>query len=375
MKKLLSVVLAIMMIAAALPLAFASETIIEPYERISVTASASDNPVLKFVPAETKTYIVTSYADYLTDPRVIIYDATCEESYEIEDGKVFNFCEKYEFVAGHEYYLTVATAEDTEATFDVALECIHVFVDGNCVDCEIVCDHEIDLNEFPACMCGMEADYTEINLGATLNTEAEEFSPVWYRFTPDEDVTAVFYSNVSDADVDTCGSVYDSEGEYLVGADDFLDTDFVIFYDFVAGETYYLKAEAYSDASELEVSLVVAKHTTDDGEEHDVILEDGTYGTCQEIVYTAGVFCAECDSYIVGHTENGYGSCSDDDGNRFCDYCGKFVMPDIFEIIIFLSDYIDFDVIMKLYDFVMRVINFFKAFFPFELSGVLGFLS
>ena len=50
-------------------------------------------------------------------------------------------------------------------------------------------------------------------------------------------------------------------------------------------------------------------------------------------------------------------------------------MPDIFEIIIFLSDYIDFDVIMKLYDFVMRVINFFKAFFPFELSGVLGFLS
>ena len=380
MKKVLAIILAIVMIATTLPLVFASEEAIEPYKVITVTASLTENPVMKFVPDATKTYIVTSYAVSPVDPCVTIYDATCDEEVVFDDNKLYNFCAKYEFVEGHEYYFTLSTMSDEAESFDFALECTHMFVDGICVDCDKICNHEVDLNEFPACECGAVVDCGEIELGATLNADLDGVTPVWFSFTPDEDVSAVFFSNVSDGGYDACAAVYDSYGEVLESGDDFIDTDFVIFCDFAAGETYYLKADTFSGEHGIEISLVAAKHTTDAGEEHDVYLVSDSYGTCQDTIYTDGIFCDECDAYIFGHEENGTGSCYDENGDRFCEYCGKFIMPDILEIIFFLSDYIDLEILMKVVDlftrvtdFFTRVSDFFKSFVPSFIPSFLPF--
>ena len=106
-----------------------------------------------------------------------------------------------------------------------------------------------------------------------------------------------------------------------------------------------------------DVMLTKAVHTADDGSEHDVEYHDWYYGTCQEITYTEGIYCPECDEYIEGHLEDGYGYHEDWDYDGMCDYCGESLQGESLIDIIF--DFLDefLAALQGIFDFIIELLD------------------
>ena len=314
------------MIVTTMPFAFASEMEIEPFVPVTVTVSESINPVFKFVPKVTASYYLTSYAGDASDPYASIEFGN--ETLIIDDeNDSRNFREKLEFTEGTEYYITIFTYEEEEATFDVVLECAHKYVDATCKNCGRVCNHEIEGMKFNSCECRKVSKCPEIKLGDEIDYTFDCFNPLWYRFTPDEDVTAVLYSDVFNDEnhYDVSAEIYNADGDRLVYNDDRFDSyDFVLFYTFEAGETYFFQINSYYEDLDIDLFFVLAQHTAADGEVHDVVIvPENDNAICGESIYSESVYCAECDCYFVGHNEIGYVDHIDDNGDYYCDYnCG-----------------------------------------------------
>lgn len=327
MKKILSTILVIFMIATITPFAYANDyTDIEPLKPVTVTASTEENPTFRFVAEETKSYKVTSYAPEEIDPYCIIESDNGDETLQIDDTNgSWNFAERFEFEAGNVYYLTIYTNNEEEATFEFVLECAHEWVEDVCVDCEKVCDHNTENSAIMTCECGKVSNAPVITLGETkVITEMVDYAV--YKFVPQEDVTAIFSSNVysEEFEYDVSASIYDEYGNVIENNDDFGGTlDFLILYEFTAGETYFLRVDTFYEGIDVEFSLVPAIHTTADGEEHPLVYVEETFGTCVEVGYSEAIYCEECEEYIVGHEEGEYGFCEDSDWDDICDYCGE----------------------------------------------------
>ena len=335
MKKALSIILAILMITASIPFAFAAETVIKPFEPVSVTVSETKSTVLKFVPEKTAKYYVVSYAADDVDPYAIIEDVANNDILTIDDTEDdYNFFAKYEFVAGNVYYITVCSYSEGTATFDVVLECVHTFEEDVCTTCEMVCDHTTEGKRFNTCECGKESDCRAIAIGYKINTIVDASKPVWYRFVPDEDVSAVLYSDVYDYEAvsgfDVSAKIFNADGDEVAYNDDCCGSyDFAVFYTFEAGEAYYLEISSYYEELEVDFFFVLAQHTTEDGEVHDVVfVPSNSNDVCLGAVYTDGVYCAECDYYFIGHEETDNRFCCDDDLDNYCDYCGEYMGTD-----------------------------------------------
>ena len=195
--KFTSIILSIIMIFSLMSVAVsAAEVEIKPFEPVTVTASIDNTTVLKFVPAETKTLLVKSYADEDVDPYCVI-SIDGEEVYMMDDSRgSTNFEEKYEFEAGIVYYLTISTYSDEDAVFDIVLECCHKWNDNICEDCGKVCTHETEGTKFSTCECGQYSTAEMINLGDTVNKTFQGDDPIVMKFIPEEDVAAILYSNV-----------------------------------------------------------------------------------------------------------------------------------------------------------------------------------
>ena len=323
-KKLTAIILSVVMLFAVMSVAVSAEAMaITPNKRISVTASYENPTTFTFVTEKTKAYIVTSYADDDVDPYCEIN--TQNESFAIDDStNSTNFAEKFVFEAGVEYTLIIATYSEEDATFDIALECAHEWDEDTCVDCGKVCDHDAENARFKTCECGKVSLTAAIELGVTEDVTANGVEPIVRKFVPEEDVAAVLYSDVCSNDImyDAYVTIFNASGDKLADNDDFNDSfNFVLWYEFEAGETYYIEVVTYYENLSFSFSLVKAAHTADDGAEHDVVFTEYQSGTCQEPYYTEGLYCAECDIYFAGHTEDGYGDCWDDDEDGYCDTC------------------------------------------------------
>ena len=329
-KKFSAILLSVVMLFSVLSVAVSAETVeITPYERITVTASMTNNPTFKFVPEETNTYVVTSYAEDDADP--FAYIATEYDTVMIDDDNAKNFAAKLEFEAGVEYIITIGAYSDADVTFDIALECFHKWDEDTCVTCEKVCTHETEGTKFNACECGKESNADIIELGETVDITFNGLAPVVVKFVPEEDVAAILYSDllVNDVMYDAGATIYNAAGEELAYNDDFNGSlNFVIWYEFEAGETYYFEINTYYEDLSCSFSFVKAVHTADDGCEHDIVYTDYQSGTCQELSYTDGIYCAECDIYFAGHFEDGYGFCWDEDEDGICDVCGDGTIYD-----------------------------------------------
>ncbi len=325
-KKLLSIILSLVMLLSVLSVtASAADNVLKPYERVSVTASESTNPVFTFVSEETVTYKLTSYAPDEIDPYCYVQteDGEVDETFDDSDFG-YNFSDEFEFEAGVVYYITVLTYSEEEATFDIALNCVHKWDENTCEYCKKVCDHDVNSTGFMTCECGKVSETPVIELGETV-TVFDMTGDYAVKFIPDEDVTAILSSNVytEESQYDVSAKIYDSEYEEIASNDDFADSyDFVILYEFTAGETYFFKIHTYYEGLDVVFSLERAVHTTDAGEEHALVYVDATWGSCVEHEYSEGLYCEECDEYILGHIEGDYGFCQDDDWDGFCDFCG-----------------------------------------------------
>ena len=95
-KKLLSIFLSILMIFSLMSVAVSAAAIeIEPYTPVSVTVLSKSSVVFRFVPEETKTYIVTSFATGDIDPYCEI-ESVNDSIYIDDSAGSCNFAEKIE---------------------------------------------------------------------------------------------------------------------------------------------------------------------------------------------------------------------------------------------------------------------------------------
>ncbi len=374
MKKILAIILTLTMLLSAFTVmaSAAGEQIITPYEKVEVTASVSLNPVLKFVPEETRTYIVKSFADDSVDPYCYIESENGDMYAEFDDSTSdCNFSQEFEFEAGVVYYITIFTYSEEESTFEFALECPHMWDDDTCVNCSKVCDHDTTGKLFDTCDCGTNSLCKEIKLGETLTVACDEAKSFFVKFIPEEDTVAMLrsYVDTDENDYDVAATIFNSDGEELIYNDDFGATfDFFIWYEFTAGETYYFEITSFYDGLDVVFALEKPVHTTEDGEEHTLVYKSETIGTYHEYTVYEGAYCEECGEYIIGgelmEVVTGH---YDDDDDGYCDECGEEYVEDSddnFED----DDYEDDDTDGGIFQFFYNIILYIKVFFQILFS-------
>lgn len=346
-RKFIAIILTMVMLVSisAIAVSASYEASISENETVTVTVAYEDGCTLKFVPTEDKTLALTS--DY--EETLILCILTDENSDFLEFSPTSIADRRlnlvYAFEAGKTYYFEINAYTEETVTFDVTLGCAHSYTDGVCDNCGNECDHSYEYNLVKLCDCGYAYGGEDIYCDETVAISAETPESV-FRFIPEESGNYIFRSDAPDGDP----MAYLFWGNAcLADNDDFSDSyDFLVFCELTAGETYYFYVENYM-GSDFEVSLAKAVHTLDDGTEHEVeFYETDYYATCQEIVYTDGIYCPECDEYIEGHLEYGYGYCEDNDFDDYCDYCGESMYISDFDSIV--------DIFFQLiYEFIVAV--------------------
>ena len=126
--------------------------------------------------------------------------------------------------------------------------------------------------------------------------------------------------------------IYNEMGENLASNDDFGDSmDFIIWYEFVAGGTYYFEINTFYDNSDVEFSFVDAVHTADDGSEHPLVYTDEECGTCED--YDGDDICDYCGEPMYE---------DEDTTDDTCEDCGMVHINFFSEIICFFTRIINF---------------------------------
>ncbi len=358
-KKLFAIVMSLLMFISVSVISASAEDepaeyTITPFTNLTVTVSANDDAIIRFVPEETKTYIFTSYSES-SDPYCSIVNNAGEGESADDSARDLNFALRFEFVAGETYYLYVSDYSEEPVTYDVKLECAHLWTDGVCDNCDKVCDHQTEDRMFNTCECGAVCECEDIELGDTVKIEINNNS-AYFKFVPEEDGAYIISSS---SEFDSYCYLYDSQYEELNYSDDYAGTyDFMLYDYYEAGNVYFFLISAYEDVASFDVTLSKAVHTVE-GAEHELEYTEYTYGNCQMIEYTEGLYCAECDEYISGHIEIGYGIHEDFDMDNKCDICGEVMFEEP-------------SLLYMLGGFVITALNFFKNFFltVFTLFGI-----
>lgn len=95
----------------------------------------------------------------------------------------------------------------------------------------------------------------DIEVGETkLVAPFDDYRYFVYRFAPEADVNADFFSNCN-GNPDTYAELYDSNGDFIMSNDDSNGLDFKVSYHFEAGQVYYLAARPYSGQDEFYVTF------------------------------------------------------------------------------------------------------------------------
>ncbi len=278
MKKLLSIVLAVVMALSA----------------VSVTALASDDyadfdgtitlgetrPVnlpgltqyskyvfIRFIPEKDGWYALSSDSreNDDCDPYVELYtnlDGAYVAKNDDADSDTSDFYLEYYFEAGTTYYFCMGNYRGA-TVWDITLECLHAaYSDGKCASCGVECNHVKTDNMFGSCPCGKEFDGDVITLTDgkfEADVECEDGEDVFIKFAPAE--TGIFRaqsdsSGYTEEIPDPYCNVYDSQGNLVAYHDDISvveneeNYDFDLVYQFEAGENYFIALADYQAGKE-----------------------------------------------------------------------------------------------------------------------------
>lgn len=330
-KKFISITLSILLVFSLLVLPVSAEDLFDDTVELAlgekITFDFTDDvweKYIKFVADKTMTVSVSSETADEKDPYCMVFDADGVDIASADDSDTgYDFICKFEVTEGETYYILVAVYDFETATTVVSLDCGHAYTDGICDDCGDECTHEV-LNAFGVCDCG--SVFGGIILEPGEVTVTYEGADLYYKFVPEEDGIYVVKSH-ADEDADPYCELYSAEGEFLDVADDSAeDYNFTLFYEFTAGEVYYFLIYDYNETAEWKMTLENAVHTTEDNEEHVLIIVEEFLGSCVEMSYSKGLYCPECDVYVAGHEELGYSFHFDFDEDDLCDYCGTEIV-------------------------------------------------
>lgn len=335
MKKVLSVILSVLLVASAFAFSVSAEDFF--YEitygeaaEINVPSvfETEDYVYVKFVPEADGRYIFKVYAE---DP----YNADCdifdEELQSLEQEVTYNTDDECSscatcFTAGVTYYFAVFNYGEGTQPFTMKIECAHIFADGVCETCGFVCDHSTAY-EMGSCLCGEKFLGTVLETGVsyTLDMAANNNESYWCSFTPEE--TGAYTIKTTDAEYSMC-YLHNADGEYLGCYDDYSNVekvhykDCIMIYGLEAGQTYYYELSCAQENSVFEVEINKATHTTLLNKVHYVEYVFETYSTCNEHGYSDGIYCPDCDKYLWGHEEYELEDHYDYEDDGICDDCG-----------------------------------------------------
>jgi hypothetical protein len=278
MKKLLSIVLALVMALSAVSVtALAADDYADFDGTIALGETRpvnlpgltqySDYVFIRFIPEKSGWYALSSDSrgNDDCDPYVELYtniNSTYVAKNDDAHSETNEFYLEYYFEADKTYYFAMGNRRNA-TVWDITLECLHTsYKDGKCEFCGVECDHVKVENEFQSCPCGKtySGDVITLTDGKfEANAKCEEAEYIYVKFAPEK--TGIFRAT-SDSSAhkrnipDPCCDVFDSQGNLIVSHDDISvvedeeNYDFDLVYQFEAGKVYFIGLWDYQAGKE-----------------------------------------------------------------------------------------------------------------------------
>lgn len=265
MKKVLSVVLALVMMLSVFSVSFASaNTESDATMVVGQTKTVSGNAgavydgffIVRYVAVGNGTIIITSDGEsYSTcNPVIEIYKDSMKSANKIGDAentnKTHNFVYELNVVAGTVYFFAMHNSIDNDdAKWDVTITCNHeIYDNGVCLTCNKECDHTVRDNIVGCCPCGDNYDGEAIVVGDKYVVDSDT-DYRWFRFDVKE--TAPYILTSENPDGDSWGDnsanpafiITDETGEIVLANDADISKDNVNFnfpFLFAEGERYFI---------------------------------------------------------------------------------------------------------------------------------------
>lgn len=310
MKKVLSVVLALVMMLSVFSVAFVSANTDSDYtmvagetRTVSLPGAVYDDFVIvKYVAVGNGKIVISSDGknEMICNPVIEVYKDSMKSGNFIGDaennGTYHNFKYELNCVAGTAYYFAMHNSIDNDnAEWDVTIECLHeVYDDGICLTCLKECDHVKGDNIVGCCPCGEEFDGEDIVVGKKYDMEADtDYS--WFRFDVKETAAYILQSdNTDDADTilvdaaDPAFIITDETGKIVFANDANVSADdknFNFPYLFTGSERYFIGVKSSKDlADDWSFTLVDGTvHTIEEPKEVEVVAKDENGNTIYEV--------------------------------------------------------------------------------------------
>ena len=283
MKKLLSIVLAVVMALSAVSVsALAADDyadfdgIIELGETRPVNLPGltqhSKYVFLRFIPEKSGLYAISSDSrgNDDCDPYVELYENKWVGNNYVaknDDAIGDDFYLEYYFEAGTVYYFAMGNRRNA-TIWDVTLECLHTsYKDGVCEFCDVPCDHVKVDNEFGSCPCGktFSGDVLALTDGKLeTNVKCKDEKYTYIKFAPEETTILRVTSDNSKYNrnlPDPACDVFDSQGNLVAYHDDISTVEgaenynFDLVYEFEEGRVYFIGLWDYEAGKEWKLAF------------------------------------------------------------------------------------------------------------------------
>ncbi len=364
MKKVLSVVLALVMLVSVVSVSVIAAPVTESdctmyigeTRTVSLPGSVFEEYVIvRFVaPGSGKIAISSSTeSSYDNNPVLEVFKdevktanslGVVENNAEMENNFYYELnCEPLQL------YFFVMKNSMNATSWNVTITCLHEKYEGGiCLTCLQTCDHVQVDNVVGCCPCGDAYNGMEIKDGDEFVLEAGK-GYTWFRFDADETVPYILASDNTDDEstwfkgtADPKYVIYNECGEQLLASGDDISEDNKNFRDtflFENGERYFIGVCVADDNADkwtftfnkggFHTVEVVAEDGTVTSEEHRLEYVPAKAETCKEEGYTNGIYCPTCDTYIEGHQIIAVApECKDEDANNKCDWCGRTMVEE-----------------------------------------------
>lgn len=210
MKKVLSIVLALVMMLSAVSIMTVAKTEADCTMNIGETRTVSlpgavydEYVIVKFTPAGSGKVVISSDSTSAANcnPVLEVYKNSLSSANLLgkaeNNGTYHNFKYELNCEAGTTYFLAMHNSLSA-TSWQVSIACLHeLYKDGYCVTCLGACPHELADNIVGCCPCGEKFNGLEIAVDEEVELESSS-SYAWFRFTAPETAPYILKSENPD---------------------------------------------------------------------------------------------------------------------------------------------------------------------------------